>query len=153
MSETPLEWLGTQPLGQALAGPARARLAACAAWRDYGVDGWLLRQHQPATQFFVLRRGLVQVLASAPGQPQQPLETLGPGDTLGWSWFLPPYRWHFAARALEPSTALVFDATCVRAAMAEDTALGFIIASHLVAVLAHRLQGARLIAADVYGLP
>ena len=29
------------------------------------------------------------------------VQTIGPGDALGWSWLFAPHRWHFTARAVE----------------------------------------------------
>ena len=43
------------------------------------------------------------------------IETVGPGHVVGWSWLVPPYRWHFDARALEPVATVAVDGACLRA--------------------------------------
>jgi len=42
------------------------------------------------------------------------LETIEPGDLLGWSWMFPPYLGQFTARAVEPTTAIFFYGTILR---------------------------------------
>jgi hypothetical protein len=39
--------------------------------------------------------------------------------------FSPPYHWHFNARTLKPTRALVFDANCLRAKCEGDHQLGY----------------------------
>ena len=50
---------------------------------------WLIHDGRVALDVFIPGRGLVVV------------QTLGAGDVLGWSWLVPPYRWHFGATATE----------------------------------------------------
>ena len=45
------------------------------------------------------------------------------GEPLGWSWLFPPYRWHFDARAVEPTTAIYFDGDILRQHYDEDLTL------------------------------
>jgi CRP-like cAMP-binding protein len=53
------------------------------------------------------------------------IQTLGPGDDLGWSWLFPPYSMHFSARAVEPTTAIFFYGTRLREQCDEDHELGY----------------------------
>ncbi len=36
-------------------------------------------------------------------------QALGLGEVLGWSWLLPPYEWHYNARAARPTDVVVLD--------------------------------------------
>ena len=54
------------------------------------------------------------------------IETLDPGEIVGWSWLFPPYRWHFDARALSLVRATSFDGACLRGKCDDDTDLGSI---------------------------
>jgi CRP/FNR family transcriptional regulator, cyclic AMP receptor protein len=38
------------------------------------------------------------------------IDTVEPGEAIGWSWLSPPYRRHFDARALELVPATAFPA-------------------------------------------
>ena len=44
------------------------------------------------------------------GEGLIPIQTLGAGEALGWSWLFPPHQWQFSARAVEPTEAVVFKA-------------------------------------------
>jgi hypothetical protein len=46
--------------------------------------------------------------------------TVGAGEVLGWSWLVPPYRWNFDARALEPTRAIALDGKCLRTKAEQD---------------------------------
>ena len=47
--------------------------------------------------------------------------TLGAGEVLGWSWLVPPYRWTFDARAVEPDDERSRSTACACAASAKTT--------------------------------
>jgi CRP-like cAMP-binding protein len=79
------------------------------------------------------------------------IETVGPGDAVGWSWLVAPYRWTFDARALQPVGALAIDGACLRAKSLEDPALGFALLSRVTQELLERLQATRVRLLDLYG--
>jgi CRP-like cAMP-binding protein len=79
------------------------------------------------------------------------IQTVGPGELLGWSWLMPPYRWHFDARALEQTRALSFDGTCIRNKCETDHRLGYELMKRLAYVFTQRLEASRLQLLDVYG--
>jgi CRP-like cAMP-binding protein len=81
------------------------------------------------------------------------LETLGPGEILGWSWLFPPYRWHFDARASEPTRAVALDGTCLRAKCEADHDLGYALVKRFLYQLHQRLERSRLQLLDVYRSP
>jgi CRP-like cAMP-binding protein len=70
------------------------------------------------------------------------IETIGAGDLLGWSWMMPPYMWHFTARAIEPTDAIHFAGTILREYCEKDHSLGYELFKRMSAVM-RRLQAAR----------
>ena len=72
------------------------------------------------------------------------------GHVLGWSWLIPPYKWHFDARTFSPVTAVVLNAEFLRKLFNENPDLGYHMLLRLNRVLAERLQAARLQLLDVY---
>jgi CRP/FNR family transcriptional regulator, cyclic AMP receptor protein len=60
-----------------------------------------------------------------PGRGVTTVQTISAGDALGWSWLFPPYRWHFSARAIEPTEFVAFSASYPRQQAKEDPASGF----------------------------
>jgi CRP-like cAMP-binding protein len=128
-------------------------LAACASERRFAAGAYLLRQHAPAEDFYVVLDGRVEIKLVLPGQGVITLETLGPNDAVGWSWFLPPYRCQFDARAITDVRVLAFEAERLRALMEQEPAIGYAVLKTLVATLAERLQSCRLQLLDVYAPP
>ena len=81
------------------------------AGRDvsYPAGRTVITEGQPADRCWLIRRGQVRLDAFVPGRGDIVVQTLGGGDLLGWSWLVPPYRWHFGAHAVEPVLAVEFD--------------------------------------------
>ena len=79
------------------------------------------------------------------------IQTAGPGELVGWSWLLPPYKWHFTGRAVEPVRAVQFDAACLRQKCEEDAQLGYQLLTQVARILASRLNATHLQLLDVYG--
>jgi CRP/FNR family cyclic AMP-dependent transcriptional regulator len=71
------------------------------------------------------------------------IETIGPGDLLGWSWMFPPYVWQFTARAVEPTTAIFFYGTILREYCEKDHSLGYELFKRMSVVMMKRLQAGR----------
>lgn len=73
---------------------------------------------------------------------------------MGWSWVAPPYRWHFEARTLLETNALVLDASWLRSKWKEDHDFGYEMMKRFANVIATRLDATRLQLLDMYpGLP
>lgn len=108
------------------------------------------REGQPAETFFLVLAGRVAIELPVPGRGAARLQTVGPGEVVGWSWLVPPHRWEFDARAVEPVVALALDATALRAACLRDHELGYQILSRLVRAIGGRLAAARVQLLDLY---
>jgi CRP-like cAMP-binding protein len=102
---------------------------------------WLLHDGRVALDVFIPGRGLVVV------------QTLSRGDILGWSWLVPPYRWHFGATATERTTATALDTGQLRALAEQDPAFGYALATTLFAAMLQRLQATRARLLDLYRSP
>jgi CRP/FNR family transcriptional regulator, cyclic AMP receptor protein len=62
---------------------------------------------------------------------------------LGWSWLLPPYRWHFDARATSTLEAITLDSVLLRQLCEEDHDLGYELTKRFASVLLQQLQAPR----------
>lgn len=128
-------------------------IAGCASNVRFEAGQQVFEEGEPAEGFFLLRFGRVSVELFAPGKGSIALQTLEEGDVLGWSWLLPPYRWHHDARAVELTRALAFEGDCLRRKCGEDPRLGYELMSRFAQVIVKRLQSAQLQLMDVYGRP
>ena len=100
---------------------------------------------------WLIRHGRVALDTAVPGRGQVVVQTLGPGDLLGWSWLIPPYRWHFGARAVGAVHATAFDADELRSLADQDPRLGYALTRQLLGVVLDRLQSTRARLLDLYG--
>lgn len=127
-------------------------IVGCAKNMRFPEDEVIFREGDPADHFYFVREGLVAIELMVPQRGFTTLQTVGAGDVVGWSWLLPPYRWHFAARATQPTRALTFDAKCLRAKCEEDHDLGYELYKRFSRIIAERLEATRLQLLDLYGV-
>jgi CRP/FNR family cyclic AMP-dependent transcriptional regulator len=128
-----------------------ALVVGCAKNVRFEAGEYLFREGGAADQFYLLRHGRVALEMHSPGGGAMTFQTLGEGEVVGLSWFLPPYRWAYDARALELVRAIALDAACLRGKLEQDHELGYQVMLRFVPVLIERLQGTRLQMLDVYG--
>jgi CRP-like cAMP-binding protein len=111
----------------------------------------IIEEGREANRCWLIRSGQVSLQTPLPSDASVTVQTLGPGDVLGWSWLLPPYRWRFDGVATVPVTAFELDAVQLRALAQQDCSLGYAISVRLVEALAERLHGTRARLIDMYG--
>ena len=126
-------------------------IAGCGSNVQFRPDEVIFREGDAADTFYVLRHGRVAIEMFVPARGAVTIETLDPGELLGWSWLFPPYRTQFDARALEDVRATAFDGACLRGKVEGDRALGYELLSRFARVMVERLQWTRLRLLDVYG--
>ena len=127
-------------------------LARHARQRSYLPDDPVLVMDEPADVFHVVRSGQIAVGVEPPHGPPLIIEMVGPGEVVGVSWLLPPYRWAFAAWATEETDTIAVDAEPVRAMAERDPTFGLLLHKRFAAVIHHRLVSARVRALDLYGI-
>ncbi|NUT54024.1 MAG: Crp/Fnr family transcriptional regulator [Saccharothrix sp.] len=128
-------------------------LAGIGVREDYEPGRRLFDEGQPADRAWVVLSGCVVVDAVVPGRGTVAVQGIGPGELLGLSWLVPPYRWHFGATVVSPTSAVVLDAVRLRALADEDPTLGYRLSLALAEALVNRLQATRLRLIDLYRNP
>jgi CRP-like cAMP-binding protein len=121
-------------------------LEALARYGDvalYRADVLLGVEGAPADRFFVVLDGAVALEMREPGHPAFSVEVLGAGEVVGWSWLVPPYRWHFDVRTVVPVRAVAIEAEALRVAMTSDEHLASALLRRFTTVLIDRLQVTR----------
>jgi CRP-like cAMP-binding protein len=142
--------LGDHPFLREIPPEVLPRLADCASEASFPAGAFIFREGAPANRLYLLRAGRVALEIVTPGRGATRVETLVAGDILGLSWLFPPHRWQADAHVLEPVTALVVDASCLRGKLDEDPALGYAITKSLAHQLYERLERVRMQRLDVY---
>ena len=125
-------------------------IVGCASNVRFNAGDYVFNEGQPADKFYVIRQGKV-ALQIHDRQPMT-IETITDGEVLGWSWLLPPYRWHFDAQALTLTRALALDGKCLREKCEKDPKLGYELFKRVAAVMMQRLQSTRLQLLDMYNV-
>jgi CRP-like cAMP-binding protein len=148
--ETVEQLLGKHPFIKGLSEDHLHLLAGCSQLARYESGQFLFREGERARAFYLVRRGRVAIATLTPHQGLITIQTVGDGDVLGWSWLVPPYEWHFAARAVEPTAVIVVNGDCVRGKCEEDRAFGYLIMRRVAQVMASRLEAMHLQLLNVY---
>lgn len=118
-------------------------LADHAQRRSLDRDEVLFRYDTAAEHFHLVVSGKIAIEVAAIEGPPLELQELGPGAILGWSWLIPPYRWHFQARAKDASEIIEFDGHAVRERCETDAEFGYEILKRFSALMSERLSSAR----------
>ncbi|EME55069.1 Crp/Fnr family transcriptional regulator [Amycolatopsis decaplanina] len=143
----------TSPILDRLSDVQRSSVIAIGRIEDYETGARLFDEGGDADRCWLVISGHIVVDAHLGARGSVPLQSVGPGEPLGWSWLIPPYRWHFGAETAAPTRALVLDAERLRALIESDDALGFHFSRALLEALATRLQATRLRLLDLYRNP
>jgi hypothetical protein len=94
----------------------------------------------PANRFYLIVEGKVVLeLETEERGAMIPIQTLGPGEDLGWSWFFPPYSFQFTARAVEQTKTIFFYGPPLRDRCEQDHELGYQIMKRIAEVAAQSL--------------
>jgi CRP-like cAMP-binding protein len=125
-------------------------LAGCAANAHFDAGQFLLREGEAAERFYAIRAGTVAVEIHVPDRGPVMVQTIGPGEILGWSWLFPPFRWQFDARAREAVRATLFDGACVRKKCDTNPSLGYELMKRLAHLVSQRLEATRVQLLDLY---
>lgn len=152
MRTTTLEpYLTEHPLFRELGAKDVGLLSACAFNVRFAEGERIFRQGQSADRCYLIRHGMVSLEIGASTTGSVTIQTLGPGEVLGWSWLFPPYKWHFDARAMDPTRAIALDGQCLRGKCDQDPRLGYELMKRFSAVIHAHMQAARLQILDIYG--
>ncbi|MEA3188882.1 MAG: hypothetical protein QOD99_2712 [Chthoniobacter sp.] len=124
-------------------------LDKCASFAQFKPEEVIFSEGGQADRFYLINTGLVSLETRIPGQGLQTLQTIGPGDALGWSWMFEPHRWHFTARALENGEFVSFDAKQLHEQIEANHELGYELWKRFARVVLQRLQATRRQLLDV----
>lgn len=128
-------------------------IAGCGRNRVFRGGEFLMREGDPANDFFAIREGQVALAIHLPGRGDRTLETLGAGEVVGWSWLFPPYRVEFDVRAVGLAHTIAFDGACLRGKCDADPTLGYALMKRFAGVLIAHLHSTRLQLLDLYANP
>src|ERR1700754_4216171 len=113
--DTLADYLSKHPILQGLDARQIALVTSFATSADYKAGQRVFQRDFDAHEFFIVRSGKVAIeVPSIDGEALQ-IQTVSEGSLLGWSWFIPPYRWSFDARAVVESNVISVNGDKLRA--------------------------------------
>jgi CRP-like cAMP-binding protein len=142
--------LAEHPFFQGLATNYLQLMVGCASNVRFNAGDYLFHEGEDAQKFYLLREG--KVVLELPVTKHEPvsIQRLNEGDVLGWSWLIPPYQWHFDARATTSVRALELDGACLRDKCEADHDLGYEVMKRFTPLIAQRLQASRRNLLEIY---
>lgn len=128
-------------------------LAATAQPARFAAGETIASEGDAADRFYLVLRGEVRIQGLIPGRAPEGYQTVHGGESLGWSWMFPPFRWHFTVRAERDVEALAWDTTRLRSLADQNPAFGYEMARRLTQVLLCRLKTTHAELVEYYGPP
>jgi len=119
-------------------------LVGCASNVRFPEGAYIIREGEFADKFYMIRTGRVALEIDVAGRGDIRIQTAGPGEILGWSWLISPYRWHFSGVAVLETRAIALDGECLRNKCESDPAFGYDMLQRLAQVMESRLEATRL---------
>ena len=104
----------------------------------------LAREGETANAFYLIQAGEVALELPAGKRGVVPIQTVGAGEIVGWSWLVPPHRWQFNCRAVSKVQGLAFNAEWLREKCELDHELGYHLFKQLLAVIASRMTATQV---------
>lgn len=117
----------------------RDRVLECMHPVTFEAGEVVLREGMPTPFLGILTRGRVGLRLQVPGRGPTTVLTIEPGQLLGWSACVPPYRSTATAVALVPAEIAVIEAEALQKAIAEDPACAAAILPRVLEAVAARL--------------
>jgi CRP/FNR family transcriptional regulator, cyclic AMP receptor protein len=125
-------------------------LIGCASNVRFAEGAYIIKEGQVANSFYLIRSGRVATEIDVPGREAIRVQTVGPGEILGWSWLVSPYRWHFGGIAVVDTRAIALDGECLRNKCAKDPHFGYEMLRRLAEVMQSHLEATILQLLDMY---
>jgi CRP/FNR family transcriptional regulator, cyclic AMP receptor protein len=143
-------WAGSDL--EALDGTARRALGAFAQPLEFGVGAEILREHRATPFLGLIEFGRVALRVPVPDRSPHTVVTLEPGDLIGWSAIVPPYRATADAVALTPTRIRAFEAEAVRELLATDPAIAAQVSALVLRCVSERLTTSWHQLLDLFGM-
>jgi CRP/FNR family cyclic AMP-dependent transcriptional regulator len=135
-----------------LSAEARAALRSLGRTVEYASDATIIQEGADTPFLGLLQAGRVALRMRVPERGQRlTILTVEPGELLGWSAVVAPYRATVDAIATEPTRIVAFEAEALRRALATDPAVAAELPSLILETVSHRLTASWTQLLDLFG--
>jgi len=123
---------------------------ALAELREIPAGNVLFREGEPSDFLGVVLAGRIALRMRVPERGLVTILTVEPGDVVGWSAVVPPYRATSTAISFADTEIAYFEGTALRAALDDDDSLAAEFYPLVLRAVARRLEGTRLQLLDLF---
>ncbi|MEW5990574.1 MAG: cyclic nucleotide-binding domain-containing protein [Chloroflexota bacterium] len=131
------------PIVDALPPGPRERLLGLLAHREIAPGDTFMHEGDVTKVLSIIVRGRVALRLRVPERGAVTILTLDPGDIVGWSAIVPPYRATTSATALEPTELASFPAEELRAILGSDAEVAAAFLPPILETVAARVAATR----------
>ena len=128
----------------------RSVLAGLAELRQIPTGHVLFREGDPSDFVGVVLDGRIALRMRVPERGPLTILTVEPGDVVGWSALVPPFKATSTGVALADTELAYFEGATLRAALADDDSLAAEFYPLVLRAVARRLEGTRLQLLDLF---
>ncbi len=114
-------------------------IAKIARLEELGKGAYLTRTDSPASNLYLVKKGLVTILAPGPHGKEVPVEEVGPGNVVGWSTVTGPYIYKATSMTAEESTLIVISGKKLRHLFEINNHVGYRVLKGIGYVVSRRL--------------
>jgi CRP/FNR family transcriptional regulator, cyclic AMP receptor protein len=100
-------------------------VAKVAKTEELGKGAHLTRIGAPANSLYLIKKGLVTIIAAGPGGRELPVDEVGPGDIVGWSALTGPYVYTATTVTAEKSSLIVLNGNKLRDIFEANNHIGY----------------------------
>jgi len=143
----------TTAMSGALPEKAQQQLADLAIRRAFATGDAILRESATVPFLGIVEAGRVALRLHVPGRGAVTIVTLEPGELVGWSAIVAPYRATTDAVAVEPTRLVTYEAAELCRRLASDETLATAVLPPVVAALSDRLTTSWHQLLDLFGGP
>ncbi|HAM70946.1 MAG TPA: Crp/Fnr family transcriptional regulator [Verrucomicrobiales bacterium] len=118
-------------------------LADCAMPVEFEAGQTIFNTGDLANRLYLIESGEIHLQAEGAEGRMVTLQTLGPGQVLGWSWLFPPHYWRFSAQTVGPVRAIFLYGTRIRELGETDPSFGYPMMKQVAQIVIQRLQDTR----------
>jgi CRP-like cAMP-binding protein len=119
------------------------QLAPLASKKTFDDQQMIFHEGWPANELYLICQGRIGIETALFGVGDMVVQSLGAGEVVGWSWLLPPYEYHYSARALEPTEVIALNGKALRDQCELDHNLGYEMMKRFALVIVQRLAATR----------
>ncbi len=136
--------------GAGLPPEAVSRLASIGVVRDIAPGDFVAREGQVTESLGIVLTGRIALRVLVPERGMVTILTVEPGDVVGWSAVVPPFRGTDDAVAIEPVRLLSFPGEALRLLLRADVPLAASLYPRLLQAVGRRLAATRLQLLDLF---